>query len=446
MATKTEEKMRSSLKKKINEELTADDVFGLLPEEPPKVKHVNFSPQQQQAYVAIEKWLHDPSKAQVFRLFGYAGTGKTTLANYITQQLGIDAIFAAFTGKAAQVMRSKGCLGATTIHSLIYRVKPKSRAYLQSLEEEVEELKVKLKETEIADIKKRIQNKIDELQVTISKETKAAGKLSFQLNESSSIRDYSLIVIDEASMIDETIASDLLSFEIPVLVLGDPAQLPPVFGTGYFTKGKPDFMLTEVHRQAKESPIIGMATAVRQEKFLKEGKYGVCEVLPKGYKLRPEEVLAFDQILVGKNATRRAVNARVREFKGYTEWHPIPGDRLICLKNNHDLGLLNGSQWTVVDLGEVHDDVIFITLQDEEKMNLTLPIHSRIFKNEEIPWWDTKTAEQFDFGYAVTVHKSQGSQWDNVLLYDEGSCFKQDRFKWMYTGVTRAAQRLVILR
>jgi len=418
-----------------------DEIF-----EEATIQEICFSPQQQQAYDAIEKWLFNHDKAPVFRLFGYAGTGKTTLANYITQKLGVSAIFAAYTGKAAQVMKTKGCLGAGTIHSLIYRVRSVSAQRLKDLEEEVAELHKKLTEDLPQTIKDNIQSRLDSLMVEVAKERKLLKRPNFSLNEESLIRDYELVVIDEASMVDETMALDLLSFEVPILVLGDPAQLPPVFGTGYFTKGKPDFMLTEVHRQAKESPIIGMATAVRNEKFLREGKYGINEVLPKGVRLSPEDVLSYDQILVGKNATRSSINARIRELRGHKEWHPIPGDRLICLKNNRELGLLNGAPWWVTDLGEVDNDILFATVEDEDKNVLTIPIHGRIFRGEDVPWWDAKAAEHFDFGYAITVHKSQGSQWDKVLLYDESYCFKQDRFKWMYTGVTRAAKQLTIAR
>jgi exodeoxyribonuclease V len=133
-------------------------------------------------------------------------------------------------------------------------------------------------------------------------------------------------------------------------------------------------------------------------------------------------------------------------LKGFTDWHPIPGDKLICLRNNNDLGLLNGTLWTVEDVGEVDQARITLTLADEDGYSLTTEIHAAPFRGEDIPFWDKKEAEEFDFGYGVTVHKAQGSQWDNVLLYDESFCFRENRHKWLYTGLTRAAKRITVIR
>src|SRR4249920_494974 len=86
-----------------------------------------FSPHQDAALQAVADWLKAKpghgSTPQIFRLFGYAGTGKTTLAKHIAEAVDGKVLFAAFTGKAALVMRSKGCPSASTIHSLIYRAR-----------------------------------------------------------------------------------------------------------------------------------------------------------------------------------------------------------------------------------------------------------------------------------------------------------------------------------
>ena len=153
---------------------------------------------------------------QVFRLFGYAGVGKTTLARHIAEGARGETAFAAFTGKAALVMRSKGCAGATTIHALIYRASEG-----------------------------------------------AEGAPTFTLNADGPASRAGLIVIDECSMVDAELARDLLSFGKPILVLGDPFQLPPVKGGGYFTDGAPDVMLTQIHRQAHDNPIIRLSEVVR---------------------------------------------------------------------------------------------------------------------------------------------------------------------------------------
>ena len=178
---------------------------------------MKFSPEQDAALKAVAQWLKT-GRPQVFRLFGFAGTGKTTLARHIADGIDGDVLFAAFTGKAAQVMRAKGCGNARTLHSLIYRPRGETT-----------------------------EEKTGEVSPT------------FALNRRSPAAKASLIVVDECSMVDEALGKDLLSFGAPVLVLGDPGQLPPVSGGGYFTEAQPDALLTEVHRQARENPIIAMA-------------------------------------------------------------------------------------------------------------------------------------------------------------------------------------------
>ena len=174
-----------------------------------------WSPEQAQAIDAVGRWLKN-GEPQVFRLFGYAGVGKTTLARHIAEGARGDTAFAAFTGKAALVMRSKGCAGATTIHALIYRASEG-----------------------------------------------AEGAPTFTLNAEGPASRAGLIVIDECSMVDAELARDLLSFGKPILVLGDPFQLPPVKGGGYFTEHPPDVMLTQIHRQAHDNPIIRLSEVVR---------------------------------------------------------------------------------------------------------------------------------------------------------------------------------------
>src|SRR5499425_509694 len=237
-----------------------------------------FSPHQDAALKAAAAWLKaKPGRnntPQVFRLFGYAGTGKTTLAKHIAAGVDGKVMFAAFTGKAASVMRQKGCTGASTIHSLIYRAR-----------ESVEETP------------------------------------SFDLWHDSPAANARLIVIDECSMVDAELGRDLLSFGAPVLVLGDPAQLPPIQGGGFFTDQTPDAMLTEVHRQAQDDPIVRLSMDVRAGEYIEPGRYGETTVLHKGY-LEPDRVLEADQVLVGRNGTRRSYNKRMRERRGFKDEMP----------------------------------------------------------------------------------------------------------------------------
>ncbi len=240
----------------------------------------------------------------VFRLFGYAGTGKTTLAKHIAEGVDGEVKFAAFTGKAASVMRGKGCHGASTIHSLIYRTR-----------ESGEEIP------------------------------------SFDLWDEAPASKADLIIIDECSMVDAELGRDLMSFGVPLLVLGDPAQLPPIQGGGFFTEAEPDAMLTEVHRQAQDDPIVRLSMDIRAGEYLEPGRYGETEVVAKS-DLDPQRVLDADQVLVGRNATRRAYNTRMRERRGFEDTMPEAGDKLVCLRNNRKKALFNGGLWTVKARGQ----------------------------------------------------------------------------------------------
>src|ERR1700755_3454700 len=229
----------------------------------------SFTPHQDSALNSVAEWLKaKPGRngtPPVFRLFGYAGTGKTTLARHIADGVDGNVKFAAFTGKAALVMRNKGCDNASTIHSLIYRTR-------ESGEEQP----------------------------------------SFELWDDAPASKAKLIVIDECSMVDADMGRDLLSFDCPLLALGDPAHLPPIQGGGFFTGDEPDAMLTEVHRQAQDDPIVRMSMDVRDGNTLDVGRYGESEVVARN-ELDPQRVMDADQVLVGRNNTRRSYNMRMRQ-------------------------------------------------------------------------------------------------------------------------------------
>jgi exodeoxyribonuclease-5 len=369
-----------------------------------------FTPQQDEALKAVARWLNaGPGRGgtpQVFRLFGYAGTGKTTLAKYIAEHCDGEVKFAAFTGKAASVMRGKGCKGASTIHGLIYRARESG--------EEVP---------------------------------------SFDLWEEAPASKAELIVIDECSMVDAELGRDLLSFGVPVLVLGDPAQLPPVNGGGFFTEAEPDAMLTEVHRQAQDDPIVRLSMAVRAGDELEPGRYGETEVIHKA-DLDPQRVLDADQVLVGRNATRRAYNARMRERRGFADAMPAAGDKLVCLRNNRRKGLFNGGLWTVKERGQRRGGaktgiMTMWLLPDDETATrgVKVSVRPECFAGgiDKVEWEKRKPYDEFDYGYVLTVHKAQGSQWDDVVLFDESFAFAEARGRWLYTGITRAAKRLTVV-
>ena len=362
----------------------------------------SFSPQQDAALKAVSDWLKNKRAPQLFRLFGYAGTGKTTLARQIAEDVDGTVLFAAFTGKAALVLRARGCEGATTIHSLIYR----SRGN----DEETPE---------------------------------------FVINRQSNASEASLIIIDECSMVDEELGRDLLSFGTRVLVLGDPAQLPPVKGGGFFTEAEPDIMLTEVHRQARDNPIIALSMAVREGERLKRGTYGASRVIGRD-EIDAEMVLSADQVLVGTNKTRKMYNGRIRNLMGYRDAMPAVGERLVCLRNDKKKGLLNGGLWSISELRTSRRNLVTMNVKpvdDPDGKTVKVSVLPEFFTGEEesIPYLLRRNSDEFVYGYALTVHKAQGSQWGNVMLFDESYAFREHRARWLYTGLTRAAETITVV-
>lgn len=398
-----------------------------------------WSSQQETALKNINDWYRN-SDQQVFRLFGYAGTGKTTLAKEIAEQLNGSALFAAPTGKAAHVLQTKGCEGAATIHSLIYHPRNKEETTLAQLIKELEELKVQVSEGKATmELYERKQKEVNDEKNNVSQPV-------FVLNADSEVRYSDLLIVDECSMIDEVVGEDLLSFGTKILVLGDPAQLPPVKGSGFFINQEANYLLTEIHRQAQDNPIIRMATDVRNGKKLDIGMYGSSRVMRKD-DLTPDMVTDADQVLVGKNATRHSYNKRIRTLLGKNQELPMIGDRLVCLQNTKEFGLLNGQQWDVQDFNVLCEDYMALTIHQEDIPEpITVTAHTHHFRGVELPWYIKKDHAEFDYGYAMTCHKAQGSQWDNVMIFDESWCFRNDATKWLYTAITRAADRLTLVK
>jgi exodeoxyribonuclease-5 len=397
---------------------------------------MDWSSKQQAALASVARWLKEPGTNKVFRLFGYAGTGKTTLARHFAEGCGGLVLFAAFTGKAASVMRANGCHNANTIHRLIYKPAPKSEQRLLELRGHLAELKAEDPVNEQA-----VANTLQEMR-DIEQDLKQPA---FTLNFESDVRHASLVVIDECSMVDGRMADDLMSFGTPILVLGDPMQLPPVGGAGYFTNAEPDVMLTEIHRQAQDSPIIRLATEVREGGWLRPGSYGDSLVVDRS-DLDRESVMLYDQILVGRNNTRRMSNARAREILKREGPLPVSGDKLVCLRNDHQIGLLNGELWTTIESTVLDNDTLSVSLRNEEDQRpMACMVHRHHFEGRELGYWEKRQAQEFDYGYALTTHKAQGSQWPQVIVFDESGCFRQDRKRWLYTAITRAAQRVAVV-
>ncbi|SCM79808.1 PIF1 helicase [uncultured Pleomorphomonas sp.] len=363
-----------------------------------------WSPQQNEALSTAGAWMR-MKYSPTFYLAGYAGTGKTTLAMHLAEHARGEVAFAAFTGKASRVMRNKGCADAKTIHSLIYNA-----------------------ETNIE-----------------------TGEVTLTLKSRAELDNYSLVIVDEVSMVNEELGKDLLSFGIPVLVLGDPAQLPPPNGAGYFTRRDPDYMLTEVHRQAADSPVLKLATAIRQ------GEWNRAEV--DGPNLSVVRKSGFDRsvatnadiVLVGRNDTRRCFNDWIRKKAGIAAGAmPQKGEPVICLKNDRQVRINNGDLFRVEAVKSKRGKTIRLELFDAEtgaQRSVTVP--REFFLNDakaaEMPYRDLMNKQQFTFGYAITCHKSQGSQWPHVCVFDESEAFREDGQRWLYTAVTRASEKLTLV-
>ncbi len=392
---------------------------------------------------------------QVFVLSGYAGTGKTFLIDYVVREslhlkAGEEAVFVSPTGKAAANLVKNGTV-AGTVHSLIY-----------------------MREGE-------------EFDVDENGEIIAGQPLTFIKREriDEKIR---LIVVDEASMVNETVLYDLLSFGIKCLFCGDGAQLPPVNGSCSLLIN-PDYTLTEIVRQAADNPIIKVATMAREGKRIPFGNYGdkVCVVGRGALKgeQRKRLFLEANQIICGRNKTRAALNEEIRGYLGIppTEFLPTEGEKVICTLNDWEKSLdkeerfhlVNGIIGRATDVSPSMDDLASMDFTaDFTEESVRVPFDTGIFEKGEYTHFygdravtladgtlvhegnfellrklravKEETICRFEFAYAVTCHKAQGSEFDFVIVFDESWAFGEEKSRWLYTAITRAKEKLLILR
>jgi ATP-dependent exoDNAse (exonuclease V) alpha subunit len=378
------------------------------------VRPVEWSGQQLEALDRITDWYENSDKL-VYRLAGVYGGGKTTLLPQIARRLKVKVVYGAYTGRATAVMRTKGCTDADTLDSMLY-TRPR---YIVCGDK--------------TPCKKLCAGRCPHHR------EKYGDKA---LDSDSAVTGADLVIVDEGSMIARQMAKDLLSFSTPMLVAYDDFQLPPVRGEdGYFTQKPPDFRLTEVHRQASDSPVIRLATAVREGERLRLGEYGNSAVVQD---IPCADMVDFDQIIVGTHRTRRSVNRRCRRELGFGGPLPEVGEKLVCLKNDRKLNLRNGTIWWVGEVSPEHRGFVDMTVCDEAglKVNVIAPVAAFGSGPEaaELP------KHPFDFGYAITCHKAQGSEWDSVLVHDESAVFRQYPRRWLYTAITRAADRVTVVR
>jgi exodeoxyribonuclease-5 len=423
------------------------------------------------------------SGREVARLFGHAGSGKTTLAKHAAALVGGPVRFGAYTGKAALVLGSKGCSPVTTLHSLIYKPAGDPGAQVEMLL--ADEERVRANEAGLS--KSEVKAKLKEIKERLLVARREASNPGFVLNPDSKLIGSTLLVVDEVSMVDERMAMDLQSFGVPILALGDPFQLPPVGGGGYYTGDgvEPDWMLDTIHRQKEGGDVLDLAHKIRRgdESYKKQ----ILVDLPKdGLKYAEEN----RQIIVGTNRRRWNYNLRIKSAFDFGDMgQVVVGEKIIVLANDPDRGVFNGQLLRVTgvsdglreeemslrvkcDCGEpysapaVSESLSPVGLRVERKPEC--PVCGWVEK--EMPFWKAgfegmkaeeafKTDRSFGrkrravyatYGYAITCHKSQGSQWKDVMVVDESFVFARDGKvmgrRWLYTAVTRASDSVVVVR
>jgi exodeoxyribonuclease-5 len=350
-------------------------------------------------------------------LGGLAGTGKTTLAKALPRafNLGPDAVaYCAFTGKAAAVLNKKlGGKVATTIHGLIYQ---------------------------------KVENHCDKCPRLLDEDARchnaACPRCTLEWERKYSLEpNIKLIVVDEASMIGEVIHDDLASYGVKIIWIGDHGQLPPVSGSLNLMEA-PDVRLETIHRQAADSPILKLALEARQSGRIPYGEFG-----PGVVKHRADGSFEYRDgtlVLCGLNRTRVKLNRAVRANLGLTSELPQVGDRVICLRNNRYAGVYNGSTGTLTDI-EHGRGLHYIAVDLDGGGSYAGRCLPEQFGAEKTMSDAPRGTDLWDFGYALTVHKAQGSEADSVILFEEPFGPPDVRRRWLYTAITRAKEQLEII-
>ena len=357
-------------------------------------KPVTLSEEQEKAVDEINKRM---KRNPYVTLGGYAGTGKTSVIRHLVKHWRGVAV-AALCGKAVNVLRCKGVKNAQTIHSLIYEHIPN---------------------TDPPEFARR-----DQLATESGRRVRK-------------------LIIDEASMVDEVMRDDLLSYNVPILFVGDHGQLEPI-GRESWLMQNPDVVLNTIHRQAQDSPIIRLATALREGREVPywESKLGDVRIVEKNRfweLLRPNmtAICAF-------NRTRHKINAECRKMLGRTSQYPVEGDKLVCLKNNREFQIFNGQLATCLDakLSENGRDMTLKARLDDDRV-VEMPCAPWQFGQDategmhRMPWLTF-----WDWGNALTCHRAQGSEMDDVIVLEERSPLWNMR-RWAYTASTRARMTLI---
>ena len=352
---------------------------------------------------------------QEFKLAGYAGTGKSFMVSNVIDELNLNlsqVAFCAFTGKASLVlMRYLGSdYNVSTIHRLIYEV---------------------------------IEGPFD--------------AFSFELKKK--LLGIRLIVVDESSMINLEILNDLKSFGISILFIGDHGQLEAIGEQGNFMKN-PDHVLTEIMRQLEGDPLIHLSMLAREQKRIDLGKYGNSALVIRKSEMNVDAMLRADQVICGYNKTVQQVNSEIRFARGFYKDSPEFGDKIIFNRNNYK-NTLEGYPITNGMIGYIVSEPVLGRHKNKDilgnfyKMDIQADFLDKAFLDIYIPEKDfleyDKTfhggkgknlVNRAHYGNAITCHKSQGDQFDNVYLINES--FGDEPWRWLYTGITRAKKGLIL--
>jgi exodeoxyribonuclease-5 len=204
--------------------------------------------------------------------------------------------------------------------------------------------------------------------------------------------------------------------------------------------------LTEVHRQAADNPIIRLSMQVREGISLNCGDYGESRVIERK-DCTQALVMEADQVIVGTNRWRRDFNNKIRGIKGIEDPLPIQGERVICLKNDRERQLLNGGMWNVEDVLKSNEWVSMRVANVDEPARepVRIDVLNNFFTGAEIEPKKRKLSDEFDYAYAITGHKSQGSEWPGVVVFDQSRVFGTDASRWLYTAITRASDRVTVV-
>ncbi len=392
---------------------------------------ITLSRQQEQARKEVLSWYHDSNRSKPwFFLNGPGGVGKSSCTLAIVESIKGTILFAAPTGRAAHVMRQKGCEGAQTIHSLIYRPQGTggNKAALEKMQKELATLVPGSdKHSQLA---KQVQKLLE------------GFKPMFSLNLESPLREANLLVVDEISMVAKETMEDLLSFKVPILVLGDLWQLPPVGAKNFFKDIPPDYTLTEIHRQSLDNPIIQLCTRLRNKQPLVPGQYGESLVTRN-----KEDVngLEYDVIVVGTHVMRIGTNNKIRRLLGYESEMPVVGDKVMCKRNDNKVGLVNGDEFEVTEFEDITSALGIIGIKNAE-IDTRVTCHKEYFvgREKDIQPWDRMKAQEIVYSYARTCHSVQGGQFSKVLVKDESRKFPEP-YRWLYTAVSRAVDKITVL-